>query len=993
MSVSIKVQLCATTSALMIGWRALVIIFFLVCSLLILPNASASTPASLTVSPGSILSGGSVNFSGSGFPANSSIMLWLDANGNGQLDPEEAAFPQPIKSDANGLVASQTWNLVDVPAGLYFIQAGVCPAAPVQGLCFGTTGVAQTQLTITFGVSHSQFGSGSTLQVTGYGFQPNAVANVWYDADPNGPLSGASASASPSTDANGAFSASLLVKGNPGNYYIHAGASTSPTATLLVNIGTCWFQDCFIDGADTICLVGNSPSDLGTFFSDCKQVDSNYTIPNPITQLNTPPGGYDLTNKGPIFLGAGVLAAATVDLGPPGSACISMTAAIANAEGFGNSVPDKLSLLAITCGVPPVPPVGLELYISSLEACVFGIGPCNHVPDKDLITAAVLAIGGPAAPPPAQLVVAEAAVAGAIACGFVNFYCNGSDITRTILENPGLQTHDVPITFLQPPFKNPPSPNPCAAAGTNGTCWGDIIGWSKVTCKVQSSPLDADGNGVCEQPDANGNYSQLAVPGSAGSPHNSLEPPVCTSGKVIGLSIGYDGDVSFDLIGPKVLSLVNYHNFLPGPGGSEPPNGIDIEIPVEDRPLFMDTLTALRPGMSVQVCGRWVADMHMKWNELHPVTSLSIVTPLTVTANDATQVYGGAAPAFTASYNGFANGDTPAALGGTLICTTTATPASSVGNYPITCSGQTSNTYDIEYVPGNLAVTPAALTVSANNATRLYGSSNPAFTTSPAGLINGDTLASIGVNPMCSTLATISSPVGSYPITCSGPSSSTNYTISYQGGTLMITPASLTITAQNNSKLLHAPNPAPTASYSGLVNGDTPASLSGTLSCITTATIASPVGSYPITCSGQSSTNYNVTYVPGILKILYASTGICDSDPGHQILPPINANGSSVGKLGRTIPAKFRVCDANGVSIGTPGVVQNFMLVQIISGTVTDVDESVASTTPDTAFRWDSSGQQWIFNINTGNLQAGQTYVYSIQLNDGSAIGFAFGLK
>jgi MBG domain (YGX type) len=193
--------------------------------------------------------------------------------------------------------------------------------------------------------------------------------------------------------------------------------------------------------------------------------------------------------------------------------------------------------------------------------------------------------------------------------------------------------------------------------------------------------------------------------------------------------------------------------------------------------------------------------------------------------------------------------------------------------------------------------------------------------------------------------------------------------------------------------LLHAPNPALTASYGGLVNGDTPASLSGTLSCTTTATTASPVGSYPIPCSGQPSNNYNMTCIPGILKILYASTGICDGDAGHQIRPPINANGSTVGKLGRTIPAKFRVCDANGVSIGTPGVVQNFMLVQITGGTVADMDESVASTTPDTAFRSDSSGQQWIFNIDTGNLKAGQTYVYSIQLNDGSAIGFAYGLR
>jgi hypothetical protein len=46
---------------------------------------------------------------------------------------------------------------------------------------------------------------------------------------------------------------------------------------------------------------------------------------------------------------------------------------------------------------------------------------------------------------------------------------------------------------------------------------------------------------------------------------------------------------------------------------------------------------------------------------------------------------------------------------------------------------------------------------------------------------------------------------------------------------------------------------------------------------------------------------------------------------------------------------------------------------------------------PDTVFRWD--GSEWIFNINTSNLLAGNTYYYQIGLNDGSIIQFRFGLK
>ena len=91
---------------------------------------------------------------------------------------------------------------------------------------------------------------------------------------------------------------------------------------------------------------------------------------------------------------------------------------------------------------------------------------------------------------------------------------------------------------------------------------------------------------------------------------------------------------------------------------------------------------------------------------------------------------------------------------------------------------------------------------------------------------------------------------------------------------------------------------------------------------------------------------------------------------------------------------KFRVCDANGNSIGTAGVVASFRLTQTINGTVVStVDEAVDSTTPDSAFRWDPTGQQWIFNISTKPLSANKTYVYTITLNDGSTIVFQFGLK
>ena len=131
------------------------------------------------------------------------------------------------------------------------------------------------------------------------------------------------------------------------------------------------------------------------------------------------------------------------------------------------------------------------------------------------------------------------------------------------------------------------------------------------------------------------------------------------------------------------------------------------------------------------------------------------------------------------------------------------------------------------------------------------------------------------------------------------------------------------------------------------------------------------------------SVSYNIKYV---------SSGNCNGDAGHSILQPINSDGSSVFKYGSTVPAKFRVCDAGGHSIGTPGVVSNFKLLSTTYG-AGGIDENVVSTTPDTAFRWDTTSQQWIFNMNTKNLKSSYKYTYRISLNDGSNIDFIFGLK
>ncbi len=79
----------------------------------------------------------------------------------------------------------------------------------------------------------------------------------------------------------------------------------------------------------------------------------------------------------------------------------------------------------------------------------------------------------------------------------------------------------------------------------------------------------------------------------------------------------------------------------------------------------------------------------------------------------------------------------------------------------------------------------------------------------------------------------------------------------------------MTITADNQTKVYGAALPTLTASYSGLVNGDTPASLTTPPTLTTTATASSVAGSpYPITASAAVDPDYAITYVPGILNVV-----------------------------------------------------------------------------------------------------------------------------
>jgi hypothetical protein len=255
--------------------------------------------------------------------------------------------------------------------------------------------------------------------------------------------------------------------------------------------------------------------------------------------------------------------------------------------------------------------------------------------------------------------------------------------------------------------------------------------------------------------------------------------------------------------------------------------------------------------------------------------------PVTIKADDATKVYG---EIFTPANTAFTLPVPP--LPGEIVTnvneSTPGTPATEpVATYLITPSnaaGASFNpaNYTITYQTGNLVVTPATLTVSANNNTKVYGQTftpaGTAFTTSA--LQNGETVGSVTETSPAGTPTTAAVP-GTYAITPSAATGGTfapgNYSINYVNGALTVTPAPLTVTANDSTKTF-GQIPALTGfTTTPLANGETIGSVTETSpGSVATASVAgSPYAITPSVATGGTFTpgNYTIAYNNGVLTI------------------------------------------------------------------------------------------------------------------------------
>jgi MBG domain (YGX type) len=195
-----------------------------------------------------------------------------------------------------------------------------------------------------------------------------------------------------------------------------------------------------------------------------------------------------------------------------------------------------------------------------------------------------------------------------------------------------------------------------------------------------------------------------------------------------------------------------------------------------------------------------------------------------------------------------------------------------------------------------------------------------------------------------------------------------------------IAKASLTVTANNQTKILGASDPSFTFTYSSFVNNENSGVIDTPPTCGVSVT-HTDVGSYPIVCSGGADNNYSITYVNGTLNILYSFSGYLQpiNDTAHQ---PVTGVLESKFKLGQTIPVKFNIYNSAGIAVQQA---TNPTFTKVSHGACDSQTALEAPTTetpnPGVQFVWTTDHYQ--YNWSTKGLSAGEYRIHA-NLADGT---------
>jgi hypothetical protein len=237
-------------------------------------------------------------------------------------------------------------------------------------------------------------------------------------------------------------------------------------------------------------------------------------------------------------------------------------------------------------------------------------------------------------------------------------------------------------------------------------------------------------------------------------------------------------------------------------------------------------------------------------------TAILTVNPmaLTIIADDQNKTYGDGDPVFTYQVtSGFlVDGDT---FSGTLA----RAAGESAGTYAIQQGTLTAGSnYDLAFIEGTLSITARALTVIADDQSKVYGTEDPVLTfqLTSGSLVDGDTFSG--------TLARAAGEsAGTYAIQQGTLTAGGNYDLAFIDGTLNIAARALTVTTDDQTKAYGDDEPVLTFQITSgsLVDGD---SFSGALARVA----GESVGTYAIQQGTLTAgANYDLTCVEGTFVI------------------------------------------------------------------------------------------------------------------------------
>jgi hypothetical protein len=304
--------------------------------------------------------------------------------------------------------------------------------------------------------------------------------------------------------------------------------------------------------------------------------------------------------------------------------------------------------------------------------------------------------------------------------------------------------------------------------------------------------------------------------------------------------------------------------------------------------------------------------------------------------------------------------------------TPSCTPASgstfALGTTTVTCSAtdQAGNTASDSFTVEVVDTTAPVLIVKdvTAEATSASGAA-VSYSATATDLVDGTT------NVTCSIPSGSTFKIGDTLVTCqtadkAGNPASADFTVTVQDTTApsLAKPADITLTATSAAGAVATFAPTATDAVDGSVAATcTPASGS---------TFA--LGTTQVSCTATDKAGN---------KSAAQMFNVTVTVPWSNVLAPLNADGSSVYKIGSTVPVKFQL---TGTAAGVANLPAKLYYAKVSNSLTGTEVEAISTSASDTGnlFRYDATAKQYIFNLSTKGFSEG-TYQLRIDLGDGSS--------